>query len=181
MTRMSPVIAAAVCIFLAGCPTRSLSPLFTQDDISFNAELIGTWKNVKDPDVLTIQKSGDKGYTIIVREKNGDSSSFKMELGRLGGYWFMDSQSAAKYDDYHVLPTHMIWRLWLANDTMRIASLEGDWLKQMIDARQLDIQHAVQNGDIVLTASTEELQKFVLQYADNASAFPKPDLLVRAK
>lgn len=174
-------VAATICVLFIGCPARSLSPLFDEKDAVFSPTLVGMWKNIKEDEVLTFLKSGEKSYDVIDREKNGDISTYKVQLGQLRKYWFVDLYSESCKDRYDVLPVHLIWRIWIDNDTLRLASLEGDWLKQMIDTKRLDIPHALQDGDVILTASTEELQQLVLRYADDDKAFPEQDVFVRMK
>ncbi len=181
MTKISAVIFLAMCIVFMGCPIRSLSPLFTEKEITFNPDLVGSWKNVKEGDITTFRKSGEKEYMALALDKNGDTAKYSIQLGKVGNFWFMDSYSANKTEDYQMLPTHMIWRVWIEGDTLRLASLEGDWLKQMIESKKVHIQHARSNDDIVLTASSGDLQKLVLRYAGDEKAFPHPDVCVRVK
>ena len=80
-----------------------------------------------------------------------------------------------------MIATHLFTRIWLEGDTLRMASLENDWLKAQIDGGKLSIPHMQHEDDIVLTASTQELQKFVLEVAEDAGAFPHPGKLIRSK
>ena len=80
-----------------------------------------------------------------------------------------------------MLRTHLISKMSLDGDSLQIASLESDWLKKMIESGKLKIAHVVHDGDILLTASTEELQELALRYAEDNGAFPRHDKLVRMK
>ena len=49
---------------------------------------------------------------------------------------------------------------------------DPSWLEEGIEKKQIDVEHVKSSdGTILLTASTENLQKFVLQHANNESAF----------
>jgi hypothetical protein len=174
------VIFALLVLFM-GCPVRSLSPLFIETDLVFNTALLGTWSNMSEDEVLTFQRLGEKRYHMILYENEGDSSTYRIQLGKLGEFWFIDSYSKQGGDDYHMVPAYLIWRLLLNEDTLRLAALEGDWLNEMIENNRLDIPYGRSDGDIILTASTAELQELVLLYAEDENAFPDWDTYVRVK
>jgi hypothetical protein len=69
-----------------------------------------------------------------------------------------------------------------AEGTLRLASLEGDWLNKLLKADPAALNHArVKDEDdrLVLTASTKELQAFVLAHLTNAAAWAEPTELKR--
>ncbi|HEX9614075.1 MAG TPA: hypothetical protein VGA55_01135 [Bacteroidota bacterium] len=174
-------LLATICIFLFGCPIRSLSPLFHEKDLVSDQALLGTWKNVENSDAVTFETSGRNSFLALVHEDDGDSSKYEVQLGRLGEYWFADWFPETKAEDYQLIPTHLISRVWLSGDSLRLSFLEGDWVEQVLNADETAVPHARQTGSIILTASTEELQKFVLRHAADGKAFPDPGVFVRAK
>lgn len=181
MNKLLALIAVTMSVVFFGCPLRSLAPLFAEKDLIFNPSLLGSWKTVQEAELVTFSKSGDKEYSALLTGKEGDTARYVIQLGKLGKFWFMDSYPFHKNDDYQVLPTHLIWRIWIEGDTIRIASLEGDWLKREIDSKKLHIECTRSDGDILLTSSTEDLQKLAQHYAEDENAFPKPDTYVRVK
>ncbi|HEY6951706.1 MAG TPA: hypothetical protein VI758_04825 [Bacteroidota bacterium] len=171
---------------LMGCPARSLFPLFTQNDLVFNPGLIGKWIDQKNGDTFTFQKGGEKSYKVVLLEMIGNKKvtreAYTVELGQIGDFWFIDSYPPKKSGgDHHTLSAHILSRIWIAKDTLRMASLESDWLKEMLDANKLSIPHVRRDDDIILTATTQELRDFVLRYADDERAFPNPGILTRTK
>jgi hypothetical protein len=184
ITRMKTIsisVLLALCLLFTGCPVRTLSPLFLSEDAVFNPALIGTWGNEEASERMEFQRSGEKNYRVVFREKNGDTTAYAVQLGRLGDVWFLDAYPAAKNQDYQLLPTHTIWRIELGEDTIRTAAFEGDWLKEMLDNKTVDTPHGNHDGDIILTGSTEELQGLVLRSAHDDKAFPNPGTFIRVK
>lgn len=181
MNTIRALLALAFCFSLLGCPARSRSPFLTQRDISFDPRLVGSWSNVDDSEIMMFQRYGEKGYSVALREKDSSISRYGVHLGQIGKSWFLDSYSERGHNDYHLLPTHLLWRVWVGADTLRIASLEDDWLERMIDSGTLEIRHARWNGDVILTASTEELQKLVQRHAEDNGVFSEPDVFVRVR
>ena len=188
-------IAFALAVLIAGC-VRSLHPLFTEKDLIFEPTLVGTWVDGDGKDTWTFQKSKDKSYTLIhfqhehgkfmEGKETGDTARFEVKLGRLGNFFFLDiypEEPTIKNDLYkiHLIPAHTFSRMWLEGDELRLSMLDNDWLKKMIAEGKVQITHEKIDGDVILTAPTEELQKLVLKYAEDTKAFPEPGKLHRLK
>jgi hypothetical protein len=167
--------------FMIGCPTRSLFPLFSEKEVVFNPALIGTWSGEDDEGTFSFVQSGEKGYTVTMRDEKGEKEVYSASLGRLGKYWFMDSSPASDERDYHLITAHLITKIQLDGDTLRMSLLESDWLRGMIDEKKLSIAHVRRDGEIILTASTEELQALLRRIAKDQKAFPDPIILARMK
>lgn len=173
----SPRVAILLCLgfLVTGCPARSIFPLFTDKDVSFNPLLVGTWTHA-DGGTLTFAKSGVAGYHVTLQEKD-ETSTYTAQIGKLGNAWFIESSAENADNEYHLLTASVVHRMWLERDSLTISALRNDWLKGMIDDGKLTIPHVLRDGEIILTASTEELQKFVTLYAD--SAFTDRDTFYR--
>jgi len=163
-------------LVLAGC-VQSLHPLYTDNDRTFEPKLIGTWKGEGD-NLWIFLRHGDKSYELIYTEK-GSPAKFEANLVKLGQALFLDlfPQSPDLKNDLqqaHLLNVHTFSRVWIEDDTLRLAMLEHDWLKTMIDSGKVNIQHEVLDRQVVLTAPTKELQQFVVRHANDKGAFPRP-------
>jgi hypothetical protein len=168
-----------------------------EDDLIFKDELLGTWKEKDGKSTWIFEKSNGMNYTLIhyAAEDNTsndkvseDTARFTAQLGKLGKYIFLDifpgkPDTKVKNDFYnfHLLPVHTISRVWFTNDTLKLSMLDNDWLAKMIDKNAYRIKHARLNDQLILTASTQELQRLVVKYANNTKAFPKPGELYRIK
>jgi hypothetical protein len=174
-----------VSLLFMGCPTRSLAPLFTEKDLIFDPALIGTWLDGQNrKDTYTFQRAGDKDYLVVLCEQKEQGPrvvAYQARLGRLGKYFFFDSCPAGEIPDHHLVPAHLITKMWLTGDTLHVVSLEENWLKKLDAGGQLKLPHARTGDDIVLTAPTPELQQFILSNAENPAAFPDPGKLIRQK
>lgn len=181
MKRVLCAIIVGLCVLFPGCPVRSLSPLFHDGEIVFDPTLIGTWESVESSETFMFEKWGNKKYIMMVKGKDGDTSKYNADLGKIGTTWFLDVYPSGNRNDYLDMPTHMIARMLLGKDTMKMALLEGDWMEEMIESGKLTISHWRNNREMVLTASTDELQRVVRQYADDEKAYPDTSVLVRQK
>ncbi len=166
-------------LLFLGCPVRSLQPLLLEKDVVFDPNLLGQW--AENGESFTFQQWGKNGYRILWTDAK-DTVVYRAQLGGLGKAWFLDSfPPDAGKNDYHLLESHLISQIWTTGDTLRISLLEGDWLREMIDAKRLAISHVRRDSEIILTASTEELQKLVVKYANDAGAFAEPGIFIRRR
>ena len=165
-------VAAAACMLPW---VQSLHPLALESDSVFEQALVGTWVQ-KGGDTWTFQRSGDRGYDLVVTEK-GSPAKFDAQLVRLGEFLFLDTAPGDPgitnlFYLLHFAPTHTISRAWLRGDVLLLAPLADEWLKEMLDQRRVTIANARVHDHIILTATTDELQKFAVDYADDPDAFP---------
>lgn len=176
MTLNTILTTLGIALLLASC-VQSLHPLYTDKDLVFEPALVGTWES-EGGNLWIFLKSGEKSYELVYQEKE-TPAKFQAHLVKLGQYQFLDLYPASldlKNDlqQAHILYTHTFFRVWLEHDTLRLAILEHDWLKRMIDQKKISIKHEVVDKRVILTAPTKDLQKFVLKYANDPEAFPKP-------
>jgi hypothetical protein len=155
-------------------PIPSLHPLYTEKDLVFDPPLVGRWIGADSDghDTLTFWKSGEKSYRTIFSEKS-TTIKYTVHLVRLGSFLFFDALPSDSPEG-GFLPTHSFYRIQLEGDILSVAYLDEDWLKRMIGQGEVDIRHELVDNTIVLTASTRDLQEFIVKYADDAKAFPDP-------
>lgn len=179
----------------SGC-VRSLHPLYTEEDLVYRRELLGTWTEQDTAGTWTFTRSGEKRYKLTHRQKGyqqgfmhsetvpGDSATFEVHLAQFGDFLFMDlfPEPLERRNDLckvHWIPVHTFSRVWLENDALKMSMLSTEWLEAMIDEGLLKVAHERIEDEIVLTASTEVLQKLVISFANDPEAFPEPRVLYK--
>ncbi len=185
-------------LFLSSCLT-TLYPIFHAKDAIYNESLLGYWectdkgKNIsymeikKIPDGYKqelspdIRQISDKGYLVsrINTIKEITSQHFVF-LAKIGKYYYMDYYPAEmsshktvnkNYKD-HFIKVHSSYRCDIKdNDNFQMRLFDKSFLDKLISKNQINIRHEVINGKNIFTASTDDLQKFIKQYADNPEAF----------
>ncbi len=177
-------VLCVIAVFMASCFVTSMHPLYTEKDLTFAPELLGTWEN---EDVWIFEKSGENVYELTIKEQESKKTGvYETHLVKLGKYLFLDlypeeSELDESVSDIHLVPTHSFWKVKIEKNALRLAFMDIEWLDEMIDANKVNIAHVRLEERIVLTAPTEELQKFVLKYAEDSDAFPELDALHRKK
>ena len=194
--RTTPLMLLLFVVMMASGCLRSIHPLYSDNDLVYRRELLGTWVDEDTAGTWTFTRTGEKRYKLTHRQKGyqqgfirsetvpGDSATFEVHLAQFGDFLFMDlfPEPLERRNDLckvHWIPVHTFSRVWLENDALKMSMLSGDWLRAMIDEGKLKIGHERIEDEIVLTASTDVLQKLVISFANDPEAFPEPRLLYK--
>ena len=194
MRAMKMVLPAALAILFGGCLVMSLHPFFTDTDSVLEKSMIGVWTDKDGKATLEFRQFGANAYrvTYLQREvlsspggkkQSGEPGEFEGHVGRIGGTLFLDlypdkdSWNRLKNDALavHLVPAHTISKVWVEGDKLMVASLDHDWLKDLLTKDPAAIAHEMVEGSIVLTASTESLQELLRKCAGEPKAFPTVD------
>jgi hypothetical protein len=191
-------------------PVVSLHPLFTKETVAFDEKLLGTWADdAYDPDATwqfsrleeaahedlpeALKETPKKLYRLRLTDDEGRSGSFVACMVRLGEHRFLDvypdtypsgqndmGQTKMVYNAFLFLRVHTIVRIQSLGNELKLRLTNDEGLAKLIDAEPGAVGHEVVDDRSVLTASTEELQAFVVKYADDERLFPgKVDLVRR--
>ena len=199
--------AVALCA-LAGCVQMSLNPLYTEKDLAFDPELLGTWQGVWRGGMFTNDTIGilttwnftkgesDKEYKLLitVTDEEGKTGQFDVRRLKLGKALFLDflpadpeklETNSSFFYHRHFLPMHSFAKLSPGESGMQLSLFSGAWLEQLLEKDPAAIRHErldqERAGLIILTATTKELQSFVLKHLDDKDAFPQPIDLKRER
>ncbi len=124
--------------------------------------------------IEAISPSGERAREVS-SSGSEEKDRLKGHLVRLGNLRFLDLCPEG-IDDSVAIPAHLFVQIRLEGDILRIALLDPEWLEEELARKQLAPAHVRLPGggagSIVLTASTKELQEFVMRHAGNERAFP---------
>ena len=159
-------------LLMAGC-LPSLHPLYNDKTLIFKEELIGKWMQ-DDGGFWQFKRAGDKEYELRIREDEEELGRFSAHLIEIKGLMFLDlfpdDEPLEDLDDFyiiHILPVHTFIKVDRINPNLRLRMIDYEKVGKMIEDDPNLIKHEVVDDDrIVLTASTEELQNFVVEHAD---------------
>ena len=180
-----------IALFVAGCVLPvSLHPFYTDKVTLLDPKLVGAWVGKDGEETLTFQfqKSSGRSYRLRVTEGKTTSKALEVHLFKLGKRLFLDTfpeaEETAKSQptlyDFHLIPAHNLWRIWIERDKVRLAMLDSDWLEKAIK-QEVALKHEELDGWPVLTAGTADLQTFITKHATDKEAFPHPLDLRRKK
>lgn len=127
-------------------------------------------------------------YLILIEdlEKNiPDTTLFLGAVGMIDDQLYLDlsllecCQSTTEMESIHLLPVHTFSRLNIFDGRIEIEFFKDSWISELIRDNQVRIKHEKTGEDILITASTSELKKFVEKYSEDEEAFENPAKLER--
>jgi hypothetical protein len=116
--------------------------------------------------------------------KHNDTAEFEIRMGELGNNMFFDiypvdyNKDKNSMTQVHLIPGHSISKIKIDKDSLRISFLNYKWLQDKLMKKEIKLKYEYQESSqiIILTNYADELQKFVTKFANDTSAFPKPDV-----
>jgi hypothetical protein len=179
---------SAVMLFLAGCIVTSIYPYYTDKDLVLDPAVLGKWvekgKTNETSEYVKFEPMGTNGYWATVFGTD-ETNSFEVHLFRLKTQMFVDSFPTNRSLDF--VPVHQVSKVTQISPVLETANLNYDWLDTLLKKHPKAIRHMVlreksgdeSGGRIILTADTQELQRFILKYINNTNAWKEPTQLKR--
>lgn len=191
------LIVLLISIFLSGCIVKSLHPFYKDSDIEFRPELLGTWLD-QDSGVWEFselfysetfmgKEQKDNSYKAVLRDPSGKDkdSWFIVTLFKIKNATYLDFEPYIEDNigdnmaALHFVPSHSVARVEFYSDgNFAFFWYDEEWLKELFEQNRVKISHEVIQQEksesmtaYVLTASTEELQKFLLKYGEEINIF----------
>lgn len=158
-------------LLMAGC-LPSLHPLYNDKTLIFKEELIGKWMG--DDSVWQFSRAGEKEYELRIRDDENEIGRFSAHLIEIKGLMFLDLfpddeplEDLGDFYKIHILPVHTFMKVDQINPNLQLRIVDYEKVGKMLENDPNVIKHEVIDDDrIVLTASTEELQNFVVEHVE---------------
>lgn len=177
---------------MGGCvPVMSLHPFYTKENVVFDKKLLGTWVDDQNEPEMTWHfertDEPENAYKLIFTGEDGFKGSFVAHLMKLENRLFLDvfpSEVPWELEDpnglqwpYNLLfmvPTHTVVKVDAIGAELKLRLMLETQLDKLIEENPEAIAHIDVEDRAVLTASTKELQAFILKYADGDKLFTDP-------
>jgi hypothetical protein len=154
-------------LLLSGCGvTLSVNPLYTGGDVVSDVPIEGNWTDQDGREIWVVRKI-EGGYEVTSPGEK-DAETLQVHLVRLGDYRFLDLKPRSTPS--LAIEGHMFVKVRMEGQELICQPLDWSWLEPKLD--EAGISH-IETADkqVVLTASTAELRKFLLRYAGEPKAF----------
>ncbi|MEN8229966.1 MAG: hypothetical protein ABFS38_17530 [Bacteroidota bacterium] len=120
----------------------------------------------------------DSTYSITYYEDHNSKAELTATLFQLNGVSYVDfapdpdgDHSSSGFTSWHHIPVHTLARVQCNKESILIYWYGDDWLNELFEQKRIRIKHeTIESLDYdrhVLTASTDELQKFIKKYAND--------------
>ena len=171
---------------LIGC-VPSLNPFYQDSDIVFDAALVGSWTYEKE--IWQFAKDGEKRYRFVHTDDKGHTAEFLAHLLKIKDRRFLDlfiekigNDDVNPWAGASLIPGHLLIKVERIGSTLDIAAMNPDWLDEHLKKNPKAIAHqSASDKRVLLTASTEELQRFVMEHAEGEQLFGEVGKLQRKK
>jgi hypothetical protein len=186
---------------LGSCvPVVSLHPLCDEKNVVFDEKLLGTW--VEDPNTtweFSRAEEPTNAYKLIYTHQEKEDGKEKVikgllivGLAKLKDNLFLDvcpapweQQDPNKIEwacnTLLLIPAHTFIKINSIEPQLKMLRTDDEKMREFLKANPNAVNHTVLEDKPVLTASTNELQAFVLKYADDKRIFAVESVLTRRK
>ena len=115
--------------------------------------------------------------------------SFEAGILEVGDHYFIDLYpyyaEGENDEEYYLwrnfIPTHAFLKFEWENAELVLYMFSYDRLQELFEQNRIRIRHQQFDDYIVITASTDDLQKFIRKYADDEKAFEDPENFVKIR
>ena len=180
--------------FLSGCIITSFNPFYTKSDLIVNETLYGNWIGQKS--ILTIEKLGESSYQINYKDCEdpinapNDYSSCTMadftgNLMKLEDNFYLNlsPRSYVNSDNlflgFHIKAAHSLAKINIEKTYLEIRLISYAWMTSHLEKNKNALDHIKIDNVITLTASTSELQEFILKHQNTPGFFDNPIILIK--
>jgi hypothetical protein len=164
-------VTIASLLLIAGC-LPSLHGVYTDEDLVFEPGIVGFWQLENSSQTWDFKKRDEKSFDLVFTDKLGQSGRFVAHLCRVEDTLFLDlfpwdeDADATAFYKYHLLPIHTVYMVKQTKPSLELVSMDLNWLKQHLADHPDDLSHSTYNKRTLITASTKELQKFLVARKD---------------
>jgi hypothetical protein len=174
---------------MTGCLVSSLHPFYKEKDKYYDPVMAGSWMDEDsclwtiEPNMVSESFMGeqvpDQSYLITYYEETDKAGTFIGTLFRINGITYVDfypepdeEHCVTELTCWHHFPTHTLARVQYNSDSILLYWFGEEWLNDLLEQNRIRIKHETLevSSDYsrhVLTASTDELQKFIRKYAND--------------
>jgi hypothetical protein len=190
MKKSNVAALAAVALLFCAC-IPSVNPFYSEKDITFDTRLVGEWQEKDaqgEPQVWKFDANGTNAYQLTVTEPKGKTGKFDALLFQIKDQSFLDLIAAdcnyatnqADLVGVSMFPGHLLVRVVQLEPDLKLAMTDFDWLEKYLKQNPDALPHrADASRGILLTASTRELQKFVINHLGENELFAKGGEMTR--
>jgi len=187
MKTMNVILMILMLVLLNACVVKSLHPFYQDEDVVFDHSLLGSWMDEDSTrweiDPYTFPKgfmrgdATDNSYLVVLYEEPDRPQRFNVHLFTLNGRIYLDFMpirdgNDQEFIDVHYIPGHSLALLEKNDDgSLTIGWFNDKWIEELFKENRVKISHELVTGppgetteEYILTASTEELQKFIIKY-----------------
>lgn len=126
----------------------------------------------------SVSVSTDKSYRMIVQDNDEESSVYKVHLVKISDNYFIDLypiiDTKSGFFSANAFPVHTFMKVNFSDNLFELISFDLDKLNDMFVKKLVRLRHEDVDGNILITAQPEQIQKFLEVYSDNEEVYEDP-------
>jgi len=169
-------------VVLGGCvPVATLHPVYTDETVVFEEKLLGIWTDDSDGYWKFTRIARDpNGYYLELKDDEGNKGLFETHLCRIDGKLILDAIPAAypcsekEVDDmefelngYFFQQLHTFAKVEFEDPNLTIAITGEDKFEELLEESPTSLEFNKVESRLIITDSTEKLQKFIAEYIND--------------
>lgn len=166
------LILAGALAFSQSCLVLTLNPAYTEDTLTWDANLLGTWHDTEDNVIVQIERGEWRSYRIRYEHpiEKGDLTGYLTAIGEDRYFDVMPIRGEDRGS--FLVPVHAVLRVSLRGDTLQVTPLSYDWFADRARASRTIPGLAVtrdQKENVLITSPATRLRTWLgAQGADGA-------------
>ncbi|MFQ6036315.1 MAG: hypothetical protein ACE5NM_10810 [Sedimentisphaerales bacterium] len=195
--KVKKILFYLLAALLGSCvPVMSLHPIYTEEDVVFEEKLLGIWLQQDPNNVWEFKRpdESEKVYELTLYENEVKKGVFAVRLAKLDERLLLDvhptkfpseqedvEKMELPYNAFFFIPGHSFAIIDSIEPQLKIRWTTDDELEKLLKEEPDAVKHELVEDRVILTASTKQLQSFVLKYADDERVFTAKIVLSRQK
>ncbi len=162
-----------LCLAACAACVPSLHPLYTGQELVYEAALEGLWVDPESDERWNFQRAGEKSYRLVISDEDS-WGTFDARLLKVGERYFLDlfpvdwDDPVNKFHRANLIAAHAFLSVRQISPRLEMAAIDGSWLKDHLVAHPHALAHEIVEDQIVLTAQPVAMQAFFSEHFDQA-------------
>ena len=167
--KRTAILSAVALMLAAGCLPLA-QPVYHDADLVFDEAVLGRWQQQDSSATWDFRRSEGKEYEFVYTDDEGRSGRFVAHVAEFGGLRVLDlfpvreDVTANEFYKFHLMPIHTAYLMRKSDRGMELAGFDLNWLKEYLTSNPAALEHTSFNGQLLVTASTDEVQAFILEH-----------------
>ena len=177
--KTNPLILPAILLTasISSCTVFSVHPLYTENNLAQDNHLIGLWKEAAEGDAFVSITQEGRSYSVTYMEDE-DTLVYEGNYLKLGDDYFMDlfpdKDEFPELMMNNYFPVHSFQKIILDGTKMTVLMFDGEKMIKLFEQNRIRLKHELFEDYVLITAGTEDLQKFIQKYSSNSESFTDP-------
>lgn len=122
----------------------------------------------------TAYVSTEESYKMVVMT-DGERLSYQAHVVEIGEDYFLDLYPLPEYSDNtfsnNLFPVHTFMKMNIEDGQLKLTQFDLEKLNELFESNLVRLRHEYVDGNVVITAQPEEIQKFLDRYSNDETVF----------